>query len=363
MSTRRLFQLVVVGAAVAGCATGDDDLVSPILPAVNDVAMANATCAAVGARLGQDLGDFELQVEPAAPGTFRMDDLNQVTVASEDGRYLDWSATTAIDAVLVHAGDTTTAYTYAGEAREGARLSGPINPKTEEPYLIRRVDFCYDHELVVSTASSISLVRTYDWAVGLAASKTHLYLDRGHTATVSMRATVARDGWTDSEWLVRGAIVVTNPAPYPARVTAVADRLGELPVRVTCPTKLPATLMPLTTLVCGYERALPDDSGRANQVLVTTEGYEVGEGTSTAELDFDRAVVKERDARVEVRSARRGVLGLGEGGRFDYKVTVGPYTTCGATELFYETVSVTSLDSGTVTAARLPIEVTVTCCK
>lgn len=363
MSTRRLFQLLVAGVAVAGCATGDDEPVTPILPAVNDVAMGNATCAEVGARLGKDLGDFELQVEPAASGTFRMDDLNRVTVASEDGQYLDWSATTAIDAVLVHAGDTTTAYTYAGEAREGSRLSGPINPKTEEPYAIWRVDFCYDHELVVSTASSISLVRTYDWSVALTASKTRLYLDRGHTTTVSMRATVARDGWTDSEWLVRGAIAITNPAPYPARITGVGDRLGELPVRVTCPTKLPATLMPLTTLVCSYERALPDDGGRANQVIVTTEGYEVGEGTATAELDFDRALIKERDARVEVRSLHAGALGLTTGGRFDYKVTVGPYTTCGATELFYEAASATTLDSGTVTAARVPIEVTVTCCK
>ena len=51
MLTTKLLHVLVAGAAVAGCATGDDGVVTPIIPSGDDIVMGNPRCAEAAARV------------------------------------------------------------------------------------------------------------------------------------------------------------------------------------------------------------------------------------------------------------------------------------------------------------------------
>lgn len=362
MLTTKLLHVLVAGAAVAGCATGDDGVVTPIIPSGDDIVMGNPRCAEAGARVGLDLGTFAFAVDPGTPGTYRLDDVNRVTLASEDLRVLDWSATVGVDAILVRGGGATQIYVYAPEARDGAGLTAPIDPKTGEPTAITGVEVCYDHELAVTTTAATALTRAYAWTVGVTADQRELYLVAGATEPVRFTTKVAPDGIVDRDFVVAGDIVITNPAPYAAQIVAIGDRIGELKATVTCPELMPFALAPFGRVVCRYSRALPDDATRINRIVVDTVGYEVGRGTAARAIDFDDAKVTELDRRVEVWDDHAGRLGVtATERRYGYRLTVGPYDSCGETLPFTSTASLLGSDSGLIARASATVTVHTIC--
>ena len=54
--------------------------------------------------------------------------------------------------------------------------------------------------------------------------------EAGQARSLRFTTRVAPDGWVDGDWIVEGAIVIDNPAPYPARVVAIGDRIFDLRV-------------------------------------------------------------------------------------------------------------------------------------
>ena len=96
-------RLVLAGAlflALAGTAGATD--VTPIfLP-------GNPNCTGLGY-------DFGLKVDPPNAGTYSIDGLNSVTVATADGIFFDWSSTLGMDAVIVKGGPNANVYVYSPE--------------------------------------------------------------------------------------------------------------------------------------------------------------------------------------------------------------------------------------------------------
>ncbi|HVV85181.1 MAG TPA: hypothetical protein VHE35_19100 [Kofleriaceae bacterium] len=326
--------------------------------------MGNPECAEAGRALGLDLGNFELQVKPGSPGAYALDAQNTVAFTSEDQEYLDWTASVGMDAVLVTGGDSTRVYTYVPEARAGAHLAAPMNPKLHEPYLISAVTFCYDHELVVEPSTETALTRTIAWTVDLRPARTTLSMGRGETKDLTFTAVVARAGGTDSDWSVSGAIPIENPAPYTARVLAVEDWVGKLPATVVCPRAVPFDLEPFGEITCWYDRTLTSGATTTDRVVVKTAGYEVETGIGSATVDFAGAKVTERDGRVDVWDYRAGRVGTTDRDRsFSYRLTLGPYGVAGRTESFFDLVQLIGLDSGHQLAQdTATVTVTVTGC-
>lgn len=362
MLTRDALRLALAGAMAVGCTGYVDEVITPMLPAADDIVMGNRSCAEVAARAGADFGDFELVVEPGTSGTYRLDPLNEVTLVSEDGFHLDWSATTAMDAVLVRGGDGTAVYAPGPELAEGQGLTAPMNPKLEEPYAIRGVVFCYDHELAVTTALSTAMTRTHQWTIANTAAQPQVTLAKGELSWMWFTAEVARAGATDGDWSVRGAMAITNPAPYPATIVGVEAWLGKLPARVTCDGWLPVRLEPGATTTCRYARTFDSRHDGPAHVIVRTAGYEVGVGVAETTIDFSRASIKERDTMVEVWDQYARLLGTAgsAGARFVHPLLLGPYASCGPAQ-FHDTAAAIGVDTGTTVRATADVKVEVTC--
>lgn len=364
MLTRDALRLALAGAVAAGCAGEIDPALEPGLPSADDIVMGNRTCAEVAARAGTDLGDFELRVEGGTPGTYALDPVHEVTIASEDGVHLDWAATTGVDAVLVRGGDATAVYAPGPEMSEGAGLTAPENPKLGEPYAISGVVFCFDHELEVTTAASMALTRTHRWRIANRGAHDAIEVVAGQGHWIPFTVEVGRDGWTDSDWLVRGAVAITNPAPYPAKVVGVEGWLDHLPVKVSCDAWLPMQLAPGATLICRYDRALAERVDGTLRAIVRTSGYEVGAGVGAAAVDFERAMIKERDQGVEVWDQYDRTLGFATGdATFVHALRIGPYPTsaCGVPQTFRDTAGAIALDSRTTVRSTWTVAVEVRC--
>lgn len=361
MLTRDVLRLALTGALLAGC-TGDvDEVITPVRPAADDIVMGNLTCAKVGARVGRDLGDFEVDVAPGPGGTFRVDDFNEVTLASEDGVHLDWAATTGMDAVLVRGGDGTAVYAPGPEMTEGHGLTAPMNWKLEEPYAISGVTFCYDHELEVSTSLATFLTRTYAWSITNTGAGSFVRVAAGKVHWMPFTVDVARAAHTDSDWTVRGVIAVTNPAPYPATIVGVEAWLGKWPAKVECDAWLPARLDPGATTLCRYARTLEAPMVGTAHAIVRTSGYEVGPAAGVAGIDFARASVKERDATVSVWDRYDRLLGTtSKDATFVHALAIGPYDACGA-HLFRDTAAVVGVDTHASMGASWDVIVDVPC--
>lgn len=360
---RTTFATLLAAGAVASCASGlDDSPVHEIRPSADDILMGNPACAEAAARVAADFGDYELVVSPAAPGTYRLDELNEVTLASEDGIHLDWAASTSIDAVLVRGGDATAVYAGGFEAFLDVGLTAPWNPKLDEPYQLREVVFCYDHELAATTATSAWLTRTHAWSVGVHPLQESVVVPRGQTRKVSFAVKVARKAAVDGNWLVRGAIALFNPAPYAASVVSAEAWIGRAPAKLVCEARLPFTMKPEETVICRYDRELPGPYTGPVQAIVRTVGYEVGGASPVTAIDFADAVVAERDGRVEVRDQAGSLLGTATGNRsFIHHAVVGPFDTCGAVRPYTAAIGVTGADTGTTVWAHATIPVTVAC--
>jgi hypothetical protein len=364
MLIRDALRLALVGALAAGCAGELDPAIETGLPSADDILMGNRSCAEVAARAGTDLGDFELAVEGGAPGTYALDALHEVTIASEDGIHLDWAATTSIDAVLVRGGDATAVYAPGPEMLEGAGLTAPTNPKLDEPYAVSGVVFCFDHEVEVTTAASTALTRTHAWRVSNTGPRDAVTVIAGQAHWMPFTVEVARAGWTDSDWFLRGAVAITNPAPYPANVVGVEAWLGHLPVKLTCDAWLPMRLAPGATTICRYARGLDHRVDATLRAIVRTSGYEVGAGVGATAIDFDRATIKERDLRVEVWDQYDRTLGVAAGdATFVHALPIGPYpaSACGTPQTFRDTAGAVALDSRTTVRSTWTVAVEVRC--
>jgi hypothetical protein len=88
----------------------------------------------------------------------------------------------------------------------------------------KTVKVCVGLDLTVSKTATPSFTRTYMWSISKSASPSTQTITAGGTATFDYMVTVAETGFTDSNWMVSGAITVTNPNDWEAiTLTNVID--------------------------------------------------------------------------------------------------------------------------------------------
>jgi hypothetical protein len=204
---------------------------------------------------------------------------------------------------------------------------------------------CY--ALEVAKTAETSFDRTYNWTIDKSADQSALTLAKTESYLVNYQVCVDVTGSVDSDWLVTGAISVSNPAPIEAELIGVADEVSpDIAVvadfgAITFPYPLDAEGHVAGTYVAN----LPDASTRTNTATATIQNYAYKwDGTAEAigttdfssdpvSVDFSSATMNEVDECVAVSDDYAGSLGtvcLGDAPKcFSYQRTIGPYGTCG----------------------------------
>ncbi len=127
---------------------------------------------------------------------------------------------------------------------------------------------CY--ELTVTKDANPTFTRTWDWTITKSGDQSALTLAPGQSFLVNYEVTVTA-AKTDSAWNVTGEIIVANPAPMPATLTAVNDIVSpNIAGTVTCPS---LTVPANDTLTCTYSAALRDVTGRTNTATASLQNY------------------------------------------------------------------------------------------
>ncbi len=280
--------------------------------------------------------DGAYKVDPPTSGTYSLDAYgNTVTVTfSEDGKYVSFTATLPISAVIVKGGPNANAYIYDPPTTSDSNLRSPDHPNPGQIPRISHVTFCWEYRLSVEKTARTTYTRQYYWDIEKTADQTELILSAGQVYPVNyqVRVSVARD--EDRDFAVSGNIVITNNTPITFVVHSVQDVVSpDIAANVNCGT-LPHTLAPGESLTCTYAASLPDKADRTNTATVTyrREGQERdGQSTATAPVTFGEPTTRVDD-QVTVTDDRYGSLGTvayNEAPRtFTYTLDVGPYE-CG----------------------------------
>jgi hypothetical protein len=310
----------------------------------------------------EDYGLYELKFEPPATEE-KTDELGILTVkitvkSSPDGQVFDWeSKTVGVDLVIVKGGNVgSNVYTYdpPEEETEDTSLHAPINP-SEKYANLSHVSFCYDIELEVEKTAETTFTRKYEWEIEKTNSAPEpIVLATGQTFEIPYKVKVSVAIEMDSDWAVSGTITVHNPAPDAAMGVNVEDEIsGGLEVtNVDCNGEgagngLPAMIAAGGDLVCTYSRSLPDGTSRTNTATATSTTPGIGDGEGTAPIEFG-APSETIDECIQVTDSLVGALGeacANESPKtFEYKFTIGPYTSeeCGEHQVINTAVFVTN---------------------
>lgn len=233
---------------------------------------------------------------------------------------------------------------------------------------------CY--ALQVSKTAVTEFDRQYHWDIEKTVKPAELTLSSGQLYDVSYEVTVKTTGYTDGNYRVRGDIVISNPAPMDAELTAVIDTLSSLTLDCQSLT-VPALTVPAGgTLTCTYTASLPDGETRTNTATVSLRNYTYdynkvatpAAGTTsfsgTAVVSFASATMHEIDKCVDVTdnlADRLGTVCVDDAQKtFEYKYTVGPYEACGNYEV-NNTAKFTTEDKGLTGSASATVKITVPC--
>ena len=274
---------------------------------VPELWLGNPNCSAMGYSFG-----FKLDGAPT--GTFQftdvdgvseltggaLEDLTNSVMVSSDGLYLTWESTLGIDAVFVKGGPIGgNLYNYDPEDTADSGLSTPAAANG-----ISHIEFCYDYELDVTKDAHTSLTRTYEWDITKTPDADYVGF-AGDSWEHEYTITVDRTGHTDGAWAVEGAITIVNNTPFGATIEDVADEISGDPAiaasvdcgdGVTFPYLLPVG----ETLICSYDKNLPDGADRVNTATVETSGT-VNGNTGEADVLFNGATtITEVNATVNV---------------------------------------------------------------
>jgi hypothetical protein len=355
MLTRNVLQCLLMGVAVAGCATDGDGPVVDALPDADELLLGEPHCAEAGRRLGRDLGNRELTLR-GITGHQQLDEVNRVTVTG-DARAIDFAASVGIDAVLVRGGDHTRVYVYEPEALAARALAAAPMFRTGETRPISGVTFCYDHELVVTMTATPRLQRTRTWTIEVVPEQPTISMLAGKVAHPTFKVTAAPTGWIDERYSAYGRVVVANPGPQPAGVIALgavppervedvaAGKPTVVPLKLHCPEPVPFVMPPFSEVSCDYATTLPDASPRTFAVAANTVGL-IGSGAGEVGFDFAEPQLDDRDAQVWVYHKAVGYLGHATTTKgFVYEVELGPYYRCPAVGWYQTQAMVVGLDT------------------
>jgi hypothetical protein len=316
--------------------------------------------------------DGAFKVDPPISGTYSLDAFgNTVTVTfSDDGRFVSFSATLPISAVIVKGGPNANAYIYNPPVTADSNLRSPDHPGPGQIPRISHVTFCWEYRLTVAKTARTTYTRQFFWEIQKTGDRTDLVLSAGQVFPVNYTVQVRVARQEDRDFAVSGNIVITNNTPLTFVVQSVQDVVSpDIAASVNCGT-LPHTLGPGASLTCTYTASLPDKSDRTNTATVTyrREGEDRDRtATATAPVTFGDPTTLVDD-QVTVTDDRYGPLGTvshSEAPRtFTYVLNVGPYP-CGPEDQYYaftNTAAFTTNTTGTTASSSWTVNVRVPAC-
>jgi len=224
------------------------------------------------------------------------DPSNSITASSDDGFFIDWTATLGIDAVIVKGGRDSNAYVYFPEDTADTNLASPDLSGGQLPQ-ISHVEFCYDYELTASKTANAEFTRTYSWTIDKSVDPAAHSGFAGDTFSsdydVNVDQTIA-----DSDFAVSGEITVNNPTPFAVNFS-VSDDVDGTAANVSCDTY---DLDPGASTVCTYSADLGDiDPGDGtNTATITSNTSGVGGATASADYAFGDPTTTVGDPTVNV---------------------------------------------------------------
>lgn len=319
-------------------------------------------CDLAASAIGAPPGPYgEVQIlDPGAGTTTVTSGGSSFSLTVDEGmRSLAWSATTAVDFVIVNDPVGGNVYLYAppvtGDRGLGTDLDGFVTGAT----------FCYGAApwaLSVSKSATATSRRTWTWSIEKSSPTSAVSLPVGGTVDASYVVTVTAVP-ADSGWVVTGEIVVQNPTPVDATGVQILDSYAGVAAVVDCGA-FGGTLPAGEALTCSYAVPLAGAFDGTNVATVTTSGPVLG-GTASAEVAF--GAPEPVDECVLVTDDRAGTLGTvcaaASPATFSYTLPIGPYATCDASGLgttFVNTASFAA-PSGAAGSSTWTVAVQVPC--
>lgn len=229
---------------------------------------------------------------------------------------------------------------------------------------------CY--ELTVTQSADTTFTRTWAWQIAKSGDQDALTLSTGQIFPVNYAVAVTANE-TDSEWMVTGTIIVTNPAPIDALLTTITDLIApDITATVICPS---LTVPASGQLECTYRALLTDAETRLNTASAILQNYTyAADGTATAagttnftnstSFTFGGPTI-EIDECIAVTDDQAGALGeacaeLGNQSQtFAYSLEL-QYDTCGNYN-FINRATYAANDSATTGESSHTVTVTVPC--
>lgn len=335
---RKLFPALLL--AVGGCFTTEAGDISEEPSSVEATPRA-PTCDSL------QLGTESLRLAALKDGTYPIDRHSSVAVSFED-RSFDWEANLGIDAVIVSGGNSALVYHYDPEAFFGEQLHAPLKV-IGPPFGIESIEFCFDYELEVTATASTSFQRQLFWSLSQEPARDSLFLSSGQTFLMPYKVTAGVAGQEDSDFLVKGMIVVSNPAPVLivlSKIEAAFEDGGS--VELFCGA-LPRVLFPGDRVVCKYTAERRGGESTSLTVKAIPHGFPEA-SVATIRVDFGEAKVDLKDECVELSDRYLGekVLCAGQPirGPFSYEAAIGPFEGCSEVVHFANSASLRGLDSG-----------------
>jgi hypothetical protein len=295
----------------------------------------NVTCADLefdfgSGRTNYNNGDFDAEF----PGG--------ISVEVTEGKFVSFSSTFLIGAVIVKGSDDANVYDYRPAGSLGdSGLASPTNA-SGGPAGLSNLTFCWDQPdevteaLVVTKTLDEAFTRTYAWDIDKSVNQSvfNLYTDGSGNGTATWTLDVQDLGPTDSAWTVSGKVKIENVGDLAANITNITDTLTlqtspgvetSQNVTLTCPgdfSDLVGTLPVDGILECTYSVALDGAYAGSNTASVTTErtAYSVA-ASDVPSIDWSQAVVTEVDKTVTVTDVSE-ITALGTGGTQQF----GPFT-------------------------------------
>jgi hypothetical protein len=280
------------------------EITNPIHLDPHQSGSAEAECAAIG-----DF-DYAYKIDGWDSGNMSGDYVyDGVTFTIVDhkpvAKTFDWSATTAISAVIVKGGPTANLWSYDPAVTSDTGLYAPGNAD------VSHVTFCWNEppalvgEVTITKTAVPSFTRTHDWSIDKSVDPEtfYLYIDGSGDGTATWYIDVTYEGFEDSDWNVTGEITVENTGDLVATITSMLDQLQTLdystappPIvvdyspEITCPVTFPYDLPVGETLTCTYTQDLPSGLAGRNKAGVFgtfSDASKFNESTGIVPFAFD----------------------------------------------------------------------------
>lgn len=292
---------MVTLAAGALLAVGLFAILSPGNVGATDPELVNGnpTCVDLGYQYGfkiekdgegvPPLGTYTLQTgtqngaKTELSGGAPTDLTNSITI-TKTGKYISWTSTFGIDAVIVKGGPAAYVYKYNPEGTSGTDQRAPDNNGGQVPD-ISHVTFCYDvdplKKLEVDKTVEATADKTYSWTIKKSVQPAEWHVFDGDSVTSEYTVQVDKGNWTAGNYRVSGTITIKNPNNVPVKVTGITDNVDGTTATITGCTLdgadigLPPFDIPgKKTVNCDYEATAADglDGGEKwNKVTVEAE--------------------------------------------------------------------------------------------